>query len=204
MKKFIFLIIIFSVSFAFAQKSAPNYYPLQVGDQWTYKMPIEGTDRDDEQTIRVTEYSDEYKSYIVRTIFKVGDALPITIDDLFEPRGNKVLWLGTSGGLLNSDWSFFSRPVFQTPLKIKSTWRQRDDRNTEYTVISFITLKVEAGTFKNVCKIKKFVKGLDMQSFLYFAPEVGLIKEELINSKDRTTTTFRELTNFKGGKDGSH
>jgi hypothetical protein len=43
-----------------------------------------------------------------------------------------------------------------------------------------------------------------MQSFLYFAPEVGLIKEELINSKDRTTTTFRELTNFKGEEDGSH
>ena len=43
-----------------------------------------------------------------------------------------------------------------------------------------------------------------MQSFLYFAPEVGLIKEELINSNDGTTTTFRELTNFKEGKDVSH
>ena len=119
MKKLISLIILFSVSFVFAQKTTPNYYPLQVGDQWTYKMPVEGTDRNDEQTIRVTEYSDEYKSYIVRTIFKMGDALPITIDDLFEPRGNKILWLGTSGGLLNSDWSFFSQSCFPNAIKNK-------------------------------------------------------------------------------------
>jgi hypothetical protein len=83
-----------------------------------------------------------------------------------------------------------------TPLKAKSNWKQGDDSRTEYSVVGFVTLTVEAGTFKDICKIKKVVKAFDMQVYLYFAPNVGLIKEELIN-KNKSTTMFRELTFYK-------
>ncbi|GEM_PF-4595170 len=58
-----------------AQPGDANYYPLKVGHEWTYKMP--GDTEDNEQTIRVAEYSDEYRAYLVRTIFRIGGALPI-------------------------------------------------------------------------------------------------------------------------------
>jgi hypothetical protein len=84
----------------------------------------------------------------------------------------------------------------QYPLKAKSNWKQGDNGRTEYSVVGFVTLAVEAGTFNNVCKIKKVVKEFDMQSYLYFAPDIGLIKEELVN-EDKSTSMFRELTSYK-------
>jgi hypothetical protein len=193
MKEIPFLLLLFLSQLAFSQSNNENYYPLKVGYEWTYKMP-----EDNEQTIRVTEYSEEYRAYLVRTIWRIGTALPITSDELIETRKNKILRLGSRGGILNSDWKFIPHLLMQFPLEKKSTWKQGDEGETEYSVVGFVTLTVEAGTFKNVCKIKKQVKEFDMQMYIYYAPNVGLIKEEVIN-EDKSTIMFRELTSYKLG-----
>jgi hypothetical protein len=194
MKTIHYLLLLFLTQSTVAQSIDANYYPLKVGYEWTYKMP--GTTEDNEQTVRITEYSDEYRAYLVRTIFRIGGALPVTSDDLIEPRKNRILRLGSRGGLFGSDWNFTSNLLMQFPLKAKSRWQQGDNGKTDYSVIGFVTLTVEAGTFNNVCKIKKVVKEFDMQGYLYYAPNIGLIKEEVIN-EDKSTSMFRELTSYK-------
>ena len=194
MKSVSCLFLLFLTQLPSNQSGVPDYFPLTVGNEWTYKMP--GATEDNEQTIRVAEYSDEYRAYLVRTIFRIGGAFPITSEDLIERRKNKVLLLGSRGGLLGTDWNFTSGLLMQLPLQPKSNWKQGDDRKTEYSVVGFAALTVAAGTFENVCKIKKVVKRFHIQYFMYFAPNVGLIKEEVIN-EDNTTSTFRELTSWK-------
>jgi hypothetical protein len=198
MKKFIFLTILFSFSFALAQKTTSNYYPLKVGMKWTYKMPAQNGTID--QTVEVTKY--ELGAFHVKTIFNVGEG--VEIEDIVEIRGNKIIKTGWRGGLTNEGWKISPNLLIQYPLKAGSSWKQGDDRETEYDVESFVDLTVEAGEFHHVCKIKKYVGAPFMESYIYLAPNVGLIKEEIINLSEGTTTTFRELTNFKGGKDGSH
>jgi hypothetical protein len=104
------LLLIFLAQLAIGQSGDANYYPLKVGYEWTYKM-----NEDNEQTVRVTEYSDEYKAFLVTTIFRIGAAFPVTSDDLIEPRKNKILRLGSRGGLGNSDWHIASNLLMQYP-----------------------------------------------------------------------------------------
>ena len=193
MKKFIFLSILFSFSFALAQKTTSNYYPLKVGYQWTYKMPAQRGNVN--QIVEVAKY--ELGAFHVKTTFETGEG--VEIEDIIETKGNKVFKTGTYGGLTKEGWKFSQELLIQYPLKVGSSWKQGDNRETEYDVESIVDLTVEAGEFHHVCKIKKYVGSPFMESYIYLAPNVGLIKEELIN-KDESTTTFRELTNYKTGQ----
>lgn len=167
-----------------------DYFPLKVGFQWTYKMPAKNGNIN--QLVEVTEYDQD--NFHVKTTLNIGKEI-VESEDLIEVEGNKVTRTG-SWGLKNEDWQASSGLLLQYPLKAKSSWKQGDSRRTEYSVIGFLNLTVEAGTFYDVCKIKKTVKELKMEFYIYLAPNIGLIKEELIN-KDKSTTTFRELTGYK-------
>ncbi len=201
MKKFFLTLLFLSFNVLLAQQSDDVYYPLKVGYKWTYTW---GTP-ENEQVIKVTQFDDDYNAYMVTEILKLGTALPMTTDVLVDKRKTRVLKIGSRGGLLNTDWNFSSQVVLEFPLKEGKTWK--DESGTfpiQYTVVGFVDLRVEAGNFSNVCKIKKAVydaKGkrakVSLQYFQYYAPNVGLIKEEIINPQDKTPKTFRELTDYK-------
>lgn len=182
-----------------------NYFPLRVGLQWIYNMPMPNGNM--EQVVSIPEYMSDYNAYLVRTIFKLGGAFPVTNEELIEPRKSMILLIGARGGLLSTDWQYLSDQVlFQYPAKLNQSWKYVDQNKStlEYKVVSFDSLTVQAGKFGNVCKVKKVLKYhpknskktvIGSQVYLYYAPGVGLLKEEMINS-DNTTTTFRELTKF--------
>lgn len=195
-----------------AQTGPADYFPLKVGDKWTYNwMPTNNTDN--EQVVRIDDFDEEYNAYLVTTILKVGDALPVTSQDFFEFRKDKVLKLGTRGGLFNADWQFESGQVMlQYPLKLNSAWKGKENGDAvDYRVVGFVDLTVPAGTFNNVCKVEAIVHEKDIHNkrrtivvetdFLYYDSAVGLIKEESSLAKslggDGVPQTVLELTKYK-------
>ena len=154
---------------------------------------IDSPNWETEEIIEVTEYDPGY--FHVKTTLKTREEIIEQGEDRIEVKGNRVGMISQSG---NSPGEL----LLQYPLKTKSSWKQGDGRKTEYSVIRFVDLTVEAGEFHDVCKIKKTVKALKMESYIYLAPNVGLIKEELIN-KDKSITTLRELTKFEQTPDTS-
>ena len=112
MKKFIFLSILFSFSFALAQKTTSNYYPLKVGYQWTYKMPAQRGNVN--QIVEVAKYG--LGAFHVKTTFETGEG--VEIEDIIEIKGNKVFKTGTYRGLTKEGWKFSQELLIQYPLKV--------------------------------------------------------------------------------------
>lgn len=183
-----------------------TYFPLNVGNAWFYEGPFDksgnpmGTER-----VEVTSYSDKYNAYIVESIFKTGDFAPITIQKIIEQRGNSVLQLAGAGGILRAPFKMFEIPqiILQGPLKIGKTWEQEDNAGKKRCkVVGFIKYKGKAGEFENVCKVEERVFLYDKKTrklnevdwagaFQYYAPNIGLIKTELIKNGSIITELIR-------------
>lgn len=185
-----------------------TYYPLNVGDTWFYEGPFNkagnpiGTGR-----VEVISYSDKYNAYLIESIEKIADISTITDQKIIEVRGNSVLELAQGGGLLGSEIKRHEMPiiVLQAPLKIGKKWvkySQATEKETCEVVGLLPSYTVKAGSFENVWKISCPIYLQDKKTgkmefwngtYDYYAPEVGLIKREII----KTGSTFSELLEYK-------
>jgi len=176
-----------------------NYYPLKVGNVWKYQFG-ESTQKN-----VITEYFDRYDAYVVEYIIKMGDLPPIINRELLEMRGSKILVLAVQASLLGGEWSFKdpTEIILQYPLKIGMKWESRSDKEkTSYEVVDSLSLRVKAGEFNNVYKIRTVISSVTgetrvfLKTYRYYALNVGLIKEEVI-SKEKGIETFLELIEYK-------
>lgn len=204
MIRIVFIIFLFIPTIALAQNESTDYYPIKIGYTWKYRMP----DNDFEEKFVVSSFDDTYDAYLVKHITKVGDLLPVTNEQLLEKRNGKVLLLGSRGGLLNSGWIFNSEVILSSNLRIGLTWKNEKGEGEidEYEVINFIDDSVKAGQFKNVLVLQKTLSSIDLKlkkkkillkTKEYFAPGVGLIKTEVLNSDKNTYSIFTELVEYE-------
>ncbi len=110
--------------------------------------------------------------------------------------------------MLNTDWKLSSEIVLDSELKVGQSWTNKKDEGEieDYKVIEFKVVTVPAGEFKNCLVLQKTVSGTSskskkkevfMENKLYYAPNVGLIKTEVLNRDKNIYTTFTELLDYK-------
>ena len=203
----IFMVAFPIVLFSQSDKDTVDYFPLKVGNIWRYEF---GTS-DDIERREVVDFSDEANSNIY-TVEIQNPMLKITgrsKKEVIEMRGQKVLRLSSSGPSLSGgeENNEFHPPeiVLQYPLKVGSTWTNKTtDWINSFKVIEFATVEVKAAIFKNVCKVECITKSIDdekgkttirWKKYLYYAPNIGLIKE-VWNTKGKTFT-YLELIGYQ-------
>src|SRR5262249_43083319 len=134
----------------------------------------------------------------VESIFRLGTLPPIRHVILYEMRGGTVLERGRTTGLpgVNYHWE----PHLEAPIILKANltkgmhWtHQAKDALREYDVLDFVTVRVAAGTFTNVAKIRVQYSSTnptttEEQSVIteieYYAPKVGLVRHDVLDEKD--------------------
>jgi hypothetical protein len=189
MKSIFILFCIISSSFLYCQKTeVADYYPLSIGNHWTYEITTYSINTKKKQEVEVTGYEKTYQAFLVTTKFEpdiyIRD-MPFT-EQLLISRNNKVLILSNRIGPKDKVWDIdTNRILIHYPLKVGASWLSEDnsDDTIEYKVLSQLDIKVQAGQFKNVFIVKKSV--LDRYGELkdiiyYFAPNIGMIKSEVI------------------------
>lgn len=173
-----------------------DYYPLKIGNKWTYKFG----NKSSTQIIEIIKYEENDNAFVFQQTTLLGTFAPMTVSDLISKKSKKVNRIA-SMPYGSYAWEYLSKPevILQFPLSIGSTWKTayHGDKET-FKVLSKITLKVSAGEFKNVFKIKLVTQVGEGQvtSYRYYAPNVGLIKEEMAR-EDGTISTIIELKSYK-------
>jgi hypothetical protein len=204
MKKIALLFIFVLIGGAKSQNSNVDYYPLKVGYEWKYKIP----DKQFEEKYIVESYDNTYEAYLVKKIVKLGDLSPMTSKQLIEKRNDKVLLLGD---LIDGDWkTYSSRVMLESNLKVGKSWKSNrnnaDQEIDEYKVVAFTESSVIAGSFKNVIVIEHIITGFNsetkkrqklMTTREYYAPNVGLIRTDVQNSKNKKFELYSELVEYK-------
>jgi len=160
------------------------------------------------QSISVVEFDQELNAYLVRTTTRMGAITPVLSVQLIEPRDNKILLIAKRyREYLNSalEWKQVSNHIIlKYPLAVDSIWTTDDYESViNYKVVGFVALKVQAGNFENVCEVRKNHKYYDEERKIksfgifydYYAPNVGLIKEEIVN-EDKTISPALELVRY--------
>lgn len=205
MKKLTLLFIIVLIGVAKSQKSNVDYYPLKVGYEWKYKV----VNVDFEEKYIVESFDNTYEAYQVKEISKIGDLNPIISRKLIEKRNGKVLLLGTQGNLFGSDWkTYVSYIILESNLKVGKSWKKDDDKEEihEWKVVSFDEISVTAGTFKDVIAIDHIAFFIDSKtkkkkifntSREYYAPNIGLIRTDVKESKTNKFDLYSELIEYK-------
>ncbi len=130
-------------------------------------------------------------------------------EKLLEKRNGKVLLLGERGGLFNTDWKISSKVILESNLKVGKIWKNEKSAEDidECKVISISDeVSVAAGNFKDVLVIDKTESYIDSKSkkkilFLkkreYYAPNIGLIKTEILIRSKNTYEVITELVDYK-------
>lgn len=188
-----------------------DYYPIKVGFEWKYQSPDKGY----EEKYIVNSFDNIYGAYLIKEIIKIGTLLPTINEKLLEKRNGKVLLLGTRNGFLNTNWKFSPEIVLEADLTIGKSWENETEgkigdveyvETVEYKVIDFSDVAVMAGEFKNVLILQITTSSRDAKSKKkkvfhkmkqYYAPNIGLIKTEVLNSDKNIYKIFTELVDYE-------
>ncbi len=188
-----------------------EYFSMKAGSVWTYQMG-KGVDAVPSYQVKVTQCTD--REEIAGCIFKtsIDPSLPPR-HDVYAIQGDALLNKGTLAPFGPQEWQLHVPPQIElrSPLKVGTTWDRYDSdlEKTRCTIIEKGKVTVKGGSFDNVIQIQlvTFVrdtskgkwKKYDRDSaliFRHYAPNVGLIKEEI--SKKRFV--YIELVEYKAGE----
>ncbi len=178
-----------------AAQKATDYYPLKAGSKWNYQV----------------DFGNGQKATVVHQIAKIEDINgkpQAVVEQLIngEVRGTEYVGVD-AGGVYKYRYNGveLSPPVclLKFPIKAGSTWETETKTATQQ-----ITIKAEAGAAEEVqvpagkyqavsVKIKTKVKGNEVLTTYWFAPEVGIIRE---STTIPGATLKMELTKFEAGK----
>lgn len=201
-----------------AQQQHP-YFPLQRGSTWTYHYPSAPDPEaraQSSETHKVVNVDAAENTYTVEHTTRLATLPPDKITHVYEVRGGNVLDMGQTAGMLTAamgmDPSF--KMNFPAPIVLKANltkgmhWEEGPTTGTRACeVMDFVTVKVPAGEYKNVAKLRVKVtyisketgkEELFVTSFEYYAPNVGLVKTDVLE-KDGRTPTFVELVSYTPG-----
>jgi len=179
----------------FVSESADNaaaYYPLAPGDTWTYQFGGgNGT-----AVYEVTGYSDEYKGYIIKRCAKMID-VSLTTEKITGVSDGRVMLIGGTELGTGEYMQVYddSEVLLGSPVKTGTTWEYKKDNSgngLECRVMCRVAkvsdIDVKAGHFRNVCMVERTASYIDKDGKEryrevhneYYAPRVGLIREELV------------------------
>lgn len=176
-----------------------KYFPLKVGNYWLYKLAKTGTIEK-----RISEYLPSKSAYVLEQLSKFSGTGSIKSITIYRTTNSKIYLLGAAGVFKPKiEWKDSPYLILDYPLRIGRQWTEYKDKDETKInqVIDFVDCKVTAGKFKNVCKIKTTISYLwenkieKIISYDFYAPNVGLIKQEGVD-KDGTVYTVFELINY--------
>jgi hypothetical protein len=176
---------------AFAEE---DYYPLYVGNEWTYrrdyvdpKWTVHQTDEHlricrtlekDGKTYYIYErwFEDPTKKGETDYVRKDIQGIHSTYAEELAANGEGVFWLAL-------------------PLKVGASWKSNE--KTTCTVIALENLELEGKTYKNCYHVHSAAADGSLTMELWFAPNIGPVKsvDSFANGSKRTRT----LTGFKFG-----
>src|SRR5436190_3674528 len=165
-----------------AQKSAvaaPDYFPLRVGDSWTYRS----TDGDTEHTIKVLSEEKQADGAIRYLVEKLAGANVLTV---FSKSGGWVL-MHSERYPEHEGLEAKYEPAKQylpDPLiaGTKWAWKGKDSAQTDldenHQVVDVEDVTVLAGKFRAMKVVSRIVGAAPMTRTNWYADGVGLVKSE--------------------------
>ncbi|PYJ08445.1 MAG: hypothetical protein DMF06_12755 [Verrucomicrobia bacterium] len=165
-----------------AQKSAvaaPDYFPLRVGDSWTYRS----TDGDTEHTIKVLSEEKQADGAIRYLVEKLAGAKVLTV---FSKSGGWVL-MHSERYPEHEGLEAKYEPAKQylpDPLiaGTKWAWKGKDSAQTDldenHQVVDVEDVTVLAGKFRAMKVVSRIVGAAPMTRTNWYADGVGLVKSE--------------------------
>lgn len=191
----LFFSLFCSIAYADRYPDLDKYYPLTVGNEWVYSSPVLGI-----QQRRVISYEDELKGYALLIKSRMaGEYL-----EIIQKLGDRVEKIGGIGQDGDYKQSIPSQTKMIAPLKKGNKWEYNDGDTHKhlFKVIGFVNMTVKAGKFTKVLKIERYIMNTDDRSkdwgksYLYYAPNVGFIKEEF-PAKNGKIEVIAELVDYK-------
>ena len=99
-------------------------------------------------------------------------------------------------------------------MKVGKSWKKDDDKEDihEWKVVSFGEISVMGGTFKDVIAIDHIASFIDSKtkkkkifttSREYYAPNIGLIRTDVKDSKTNKFDMYSELVEYKTNSESS-
>lgn len=167
---------------AAAQKSeapAPDYFPLRVGDSWSYRS----TDGETEHSLKVLSEEKQADGKIRYLVEKLAGAKVLTV---FSKSGGWVL-MHSERYPEHEGLEIKYEPAkqyLQNPLIAGSkwSWNGKDYTQTEldetHQVVDFEDVTVRAGKFRAMKVVSKIVGAAPLTRTNWYADGVGLVKSE--------------------------
>jgi hypothetical protein len=165
-----------------AQKSAapaPDYFPLRVGDSWTYRSK----DGDTQHSLKVLSEEKQADGTIRYLVEKLAGAKVLTV---YSKSGGWVLmhserYAEHEGLEVKYDPA---KQYLQNPLSagMKWSWKGTDitqtDLDESHQVVDFEDITVLAGKFRAMKVVSRIVGAAPMTRTNWYADGVGLVKSE--------------------------
>lgn len=209
MRELIILIMIgcifSSTTFAGKYDDLGVYFPTAPGTTWTYQI----ANLPPEWQVRIVECSpgeDGIKECLVDDYMVPGVAPK---KNIYVIQGDTVLNRATKA--LLQDWRRHTPAeiVLRSPLKLGTTWQNVDNSSNgskdDFKIVGIEKISVKSGDYDNVIKILRNRYNKDDKTnkwelansvYMYYAPNVGLIKEVILK-KGKVPLVFRELVEIK-------
>ena len=158
-----------------SQTAYDDYFPLAVGNTWTYKVVNEGQNP-------LTEGFE--MQYSISGTQEVGGRNTY----IMSLESSRAFYFSDSSGVYLAGWEFepyefigVEPPelILRYPIHKGYTWQSPDQRYT-YTILSVAeSVSTPAGTFANCVKVEEQFNGDGIgPEIKYYAPGVGLVKVE--------------------------
>lgn len=170
--------------------AAEEYYPNRVGNLWILETR-DGTQQHNIEIVEKVLFRGKNVNVLHRKTQNTTDEFYIAN----EPNGDvELYWSKVFNGFLGDVVSEYNPPQTFIPseLEVGRIWKiigEAGNINTETvcTVVKQENVTVPAGTFQNCFKIQQdfFVKAfltIKVQSFMWLAPDIGIVKEQDTNS----------------------
>jgi hypothetical protein len=158
---------------------APDYFPLRVGDSWSYRSK----DGDTQHTLKVLSEEKQADGTIRYLVEKLAGAKVLTV---FSKSGGWVLMHSESypehEGLEAKHEP--AKQYLQNPLiaGTKWAWKGKDytqtDLDENHQVVDFEDITVLAGKFRAMKVVSRIVGAAPMTRTNWYADGVGLVKSE--------------------------
>ncbi len=204
------LLALLTSTAAIAQKQQHPYFPLTLGATWTYQysaatIPNPDTRVLSSETHKVVNVSTADNTYTVEKTSRIGTLPSEKTRTFYEVRNGNVLdmrYEPISGPMTDMAKTLAAGgPNVPAPIVLKANltkgmhWKSGPTTNSTNTittrtcdVLDFVSVKVPAGEFHNVVKLRVTTtyhsdatgRGDSLTTFEYYAPNVGLIKTDLL------------------------
>jgi len=181
----IFIFILLSMNFVYAKE----YYPNNVGNLWV----LEARDGSEEHRIEINDkifFGNRDLNILRRQTKNGSDTFYIAT----QPDGEiKLYWSKVHNGLLGDIVSEYSPPQTFIPadISVGKRWQIIGEAGqigtqTNCSVVAKEDVRVPAGTFSDCLKVQqdfviKAFLTIRVQSFMWLAPNIGIVKEQNTN-----------------------